>query len=94
MKTENKIELLLRKSIVNFSNDELNLLFEHCFNMYVFTDNDFNRYLCLDDDTTILLMPELTLFFYFNKAKVYYKNIIEIQAQNELKKQINNLIKI
>lgn len=93
MKTENKIEELFKQTMNCFSNEELNILFNNTFDMVLYTDNN-NRYLCLDDDKQILINEKCSLFYYYTKAIVFYKNNIEIKAQNELKKQINNLIKL
>jgi hypothetical protein len=93
MKTENKIENLLNEFVGNLSNDELNTLFIH-FDMYVYTDNYFNRYLCLDDDKQIELINDAFLFYYFIESIKYYQNKLKDYGKLELKKQINSLIKL
>jgi hypothetical protein len=93
MKTPNKIENFFNETIGNLSNDELNMLFIH-YGMYIFTDNDFNRWLCLDDDKQIQLNNDVFLFYYFNEVmKFYYKNCKQL-GKNELKRELNNLIKM
>ena len=96
MKTENKVENFLSQTIGNYSTEELNTLFYNSFEMIVWTNNDLQRYLSLDDDddTEILINEECTLFYYYKKAKDMYKCRIELNSRNELKKQINNLIKL
>jgi len=93
MKVKNKIEELFKQTMNCFDNEELNLLFDYTFDMVIYTNNN-NRYLCLDDNNQILINEECSLFYYFKKAKVYYKNIIENTAKNDLKKQINALIRL
>ena len=96
MKTENKIEELFKQTMNSFSNEELNTLFINSFDMIVWTNKDNQRYLSLDDhdDKEILINEECSLFYYYTKAQVMYKYRIELNSQNELKRQINALIKL
>lgn len=89
MKTEN----FFKETIENYSNDDLNTLLIN-FDMYVYTDNDFNRWLQLDDDTHILLNTKCSLFYYFKVCLENYKITLKETAKNELKRQINNLLNI
>jgi hypothetical protein len=93
MKTENKIENFFNETIGNLSNDELNTLFTH-YDMYMFTDNDFNRWLCLDDDKQIQLNNDVFLFYYFVEILKFNEKKYKEIGKNELKRELNNLIKM
>ena len=91
MKTENKTANFFNVTIGNLSNEELNTLFVN-FDMFVHTDNDLNRWLCLEEDKEIQLINDVFLYYYFNEVvKFYYKKCIKI-GKNELKREVNSLI--
>ena len=93
MKTENKTETFLSETIGNYSNEELNTLFLH-FDMYVYTDDNFNRWLFFDDDKHIQLNNDVFILYYFKECLKYYESKYKEYGKNELKRQINSLIKL
>lgn len=93
MKTKNKTETFFNEIIGNYNNDDLNTLFIH-FDMYVYTDDDFNRWLQVDDDKQILLNTKCSLFYYFKECLKYNESKYKEYGKNELKRQINALIKL
>ena len=93
MKNVNVIEELLKEKILNYDVKELNLLFYHCFDMPVYEEFG-NMYLCLSDDDNKYLDPDKTIFYYFKLAKIVYKDQLEKQAKNNLRKELNKLLTI
>jgi len=93
MEKVNVIEELLKEKILNFNVKELNLLFYHCFNMVVYEEFG-NMYLSLKDDDDKYLDPDKTIYYYFKLAKIVYKDQIEKQATNNLKREFNKLLTI
>lgn len=95
MKTENKIQDLFATPINQFTNEELNILFDHTFDMFVYTDpNDKNkRCIVFDDDRVYPIDEDRFLWHYISIAKKFrveeLKECARLELQREFKKLFN-----
>ena len=96
METKNKIENLFITKMKDFTTEELNVLFEHAFDVIIYSEFKDNliRYIFVDYDLIFEINENLTLLYYFKKVKVYYINEIETRSKNNLKKQFKALFNI
>ena len=96
MKTKNKIHDLFATPMNQFTNEELNILFDHTFNMFVYTDpNDINkRCIVFDEDSVLPINESCSLLYYVTKAKVFYKGTIQQNARFELQLEFKKLFNL
>ena len=96
METKNKIENLFITKMKDFTTEELNVLFQNSYDVIIWTQNKDHliRYIWVDDDSNFEIDENLTLFFYFEKVKIWYINHIETKSKNNLKKQFKDLFNI
>lgn len=96
MKTQNKIHDLFATPINQFTNEELNILFDHTFNMFVYTDPNDHKKRCIvfDDDHVLPINESRFLLYYLSKAKVFYKETIKQNSRLELQREFKKLFNL
>ena len=96
METKNKIENLFNTKMKNFSDEELNVLFNHSYDVIVYTECIYKefRYITINEDLIFQIDENLTLLYYFKKVKVYYFNEIEIKIKRDIIFQAKKLLNI
>ena len=95
MKTQNKIHDLFATPINQFTNDELNFLLHHTFNMFVYTDlKDNKRHIVLGEDNVIPIDESRFLLYYLTKANVFYKETIKSYSRFELQRELKKLLNL
>jgi len=107
MKTENKIQDLFATPINQFTNEELNILFDHTFDMFVYTDpNDKNKRCIVFDinskygwkdscnDRVYPIDENRFLWHYISIAKKYRVEELKECARLELQREFKKLFNL
>ena len=100
MKTQNKIHDLFATPINQFTNEELNILLDHTFNMFVYTvspsdpNDPKERRIVLDEDHVMPIDESRFLLYYLSKAKVFYKETTKQNARLELQRELKKLLNL
>jgi len=95
MKTENKVHDLFATPMNQFTNEELNILFGHTYDMFVYTNLKENkRYLVLDDEQNVPIDESRFLAYYVMKARVFYKETIKQNSRLELQREFKKLFNL
>ncbi|NDB59032.1 hypothetical protein EB001_11325 [bacterium] len=87
----NSIESLLKKTVGEFTVDELNVLF---YNLYSFTVYSANNeyFIMYDIDNYKPLNKKCTLFYYIKEAKVVYEHYLEISNKRKITNEFKKLL--
>lgn len=87
----NSIESLLKKTVGEFTVDELNVLFYNLYSFTVYSEN--NEYFIMYDlDNCKPLNQNCSLFYYVKQAKVVYKNYLELSNKRKITNEFKKLL--
>ena len=90
-KQTNSIESLLKKTVGEFTVDELNVLFYNLYSFTVYSEND-EYFIMYDTDECKQLEKKCSLFYYVKRAKEVYKNYLEISNKRKITNEFKKLL--